>query len=137
MTAQHSQGLRLIESCIKILHAYLAESIELSLKMIRGAGGAAISGSLKVCGVVFSDSPAFDLLHLTTSGMPWCRPDTYTLEATRAILIGIVQRLDSLFREEKASPTDVDSYGNTLLHVSPSLPVSLSMTAAENLRGCC
>jgi len=109
----------------------------LSLKMIRGVGGVAISGSLKVRGVVSSDSPAFDLLHSTTSGMPWCRLYTYTVEATRAMLSGIVQRLDSLFREGKASSTDADSYENTLLHVSPSLPVSLSMTAAEKLRGCC
>lgn len=76
-------------------------------------------------GVVYDDSPAFDLLHSATPGWPLQRPEKYTVEATGAIMNGIVQKLEILFREGNASPTDVDSYGNSLLHVGPQSLISL------------
>ena len=74
--------------------------------------------SIKLRGVVFNDSPAFALLS------PWGRrfdktwPNLPTLDASVTLMRGVIDRLEILFSEGKASPTDVDICGNTLLHVS-------------------
>ncbi len=88
------------------------KSIEASLKSTRGAGGAAISAFMRIRGVVFVNSPAFALVDSNTLSK------VSAIEAFGPFLRGIVQKLDALFNEGKASPTDIDDYGNTLLHVS-------------------
>ena len=113
--AWESRSPRAIVSRIRQLSSYLAKSVEATLQITRGAGGAAISMSMKLCGVVFNESPAFALFPSYKPGLGW--PDLSTVEASVLLMRGLVSKLEILFRESKASPTDVDSYGNTLFHV--------------------
>ena len=91
--------------------ALLAGAIEASISITRGAGGSAISSGLRCTRVVSNHSAAFRLVRFLPTHLIKKKSD---LDA----LLGLkIQRLEHLFRSGKASPWDIDRYGNTLLHV--------------------
>lgn len=98
----------------------LSRILTFSISITRGAGGSSISPSLTFRATVSNDSPAFALFNFDTiRSMTRSQNVNYYTWAT--------QELYRLFREQKASPSDVDSCGQTLLHVSDYLVVNNSV----------
>jgi hypothetical protein len=95
----------------------LSRMLYLSLSITCGAGGSSISPNLTFRATVSCTSPAFALFdNGTIKSMK--HSGSYCKWAT--------QELYRLFREQKASPSDVNSCGETLLHVSNYLVVDNS-----------
>lgn len=90
---------------------WLSQIISLSISITRGAGGLSISPNLSFCATVSKDSPAFALFN---------DEKFYAIAKTKdySHFKVITHRLSTLFREQKASPSDVLASGDTLLHVS-------------------
>ena len=86
----------------------LSRLISLSMSISHGAGGLSISPNLTFRAIVSDDSPAFALL---------AEHSRMTLEEVSLSWDSISQEIYKLFREHKASPSDVNSTGETLLHV--------------------
>ena len=78
-----------------------------------GAGGLSISPSLTIRGFVFDKSPAFALLDGYSDSWEPIRP----VETISVKIYETIENLGRLFAEGKASPSDVDSKGDTLMHV--------------------
>ncbi|KAG4435049.1 hypothetical protein IFR05_009473 [Cadophora sp. M221] len=90
----------------------LGYSIAATFSVARGAGAFAISPHFMLRAVVPGDSPAFRLLDV--------RAGDFRGKFSSPIdhVNWIIQEFDVLFRKGKASPTDVDPYGRTLLHMA-------------------
>ena len=82
------------------------------MSFTRGAGGFSISPRLSFVNVVPWDSPAFALLEAYK--MDW----DGVLKNPSKHAEKILMQMYRLFETGKASSTDVNQYGNTLLHVS-------------------
>lgn len=81
----------------------------------RGAGGSSISPIFTFRATVSDTSPTFSLFDYDTVSMKRSQNIDYYAWATQA--------LSRLFREQKASPSDVNNRGETLLHVRDYLVV--------------
>jgi len=88
----------------------LAATVRATLTMTRGAGGFSINPGLSYSRIVPSDSPAFALLDAWTD-------DIVSTQELQECFDRLLRQLSSLYSERKASPHDVDQYGNTALHV--------------------
>ena len=132
-------SLRATKFRIGLLSAYLEKSGEACLRNTRGAGGAAISLSMKLHGVVFGDSPAFLLFPEIPLKLKlgFHSDDTTTVENLVRPMKEIANKLETLFYEAKASPTDVDCYGNTLFHVCHRLHILFPSKFTEIVAVCC
>ena len=94
---------------------FLSRILFFSISITRGAGGSSISPNLTFRATVSDTSPAFALFD-----------GQELIDARKRGLVGscskwMARKLYYLFREQKASPSDVNSRGETLLHVSDSL----------------
>lgn len=89
----------------------LAATVKATLTMTRGAGGFSINPGLSYSGVVPLDAPAFELLQIDVEEMT-------SIEELQECFDKRIRQLSRLYSERKASPHDVDQYGNTVLHVS-------------------
>lgn len=89
----------------------LAQVVEASIHLTRGAGGFSISPNLSFRCVVPSDSVAFKLVK-EMMGQFHCHGEQ------QQILDDGIEALTRLFQGGKASPRDVDVNGNSLLHVN-------------------
>jgi hypothetical protein len=94
--------------------AFLGIAIQASLRITRGAGGLALSPSLRLRAIVPSNSAAFELI----KHMPLVSPEHFDNVKIRTPTNEFQLRLFRLFQEGKASPSDVLANGNTFLHVS-------------------
>ncbi|KAL3440404.1 hypothetical protein BJX65DRAFT_33028 [Aspergillus insuetus] len=92
---------------------FLRFSATVSLNMTKGAGGFAISPSLRFRAVVLEDSPAFSLLH----GYGCSRGGLRCMIGKTNIKVAH-QKLFTLFNTGQASPTDTLENGDTLLHAA-------------------
>ena len=80
-------------SRIRLLSSCLARSVETTVQITQGAGGAAIGMSMNLCGVIFDESPAFALFPSLENGCcGW--PDLSTVEASVLLMRGIVRKLE-------------------------------------------
>lgn len=93
----------------------LSQILSFSISISRGAGGSSISPNLTFRATVSDASPAFSLLSFDEMIKVSTQNIDYLKWAT--------QKLYCLFREQKASPSDVNTRGETLLHVSDYLVV--------------
>lgn len=93
----------------------LSRMLSFSISITRGAGGSSISHNLTFRATVSDTSPAFALFSVDAINMAQSQKINYFTWATK--------ELYHLFREQKASPSDVNSRGRTLLHVSDYLIV--------------
>ena len=84
----------------------LAGALQASFACTTGAGGASFTPSLIFRNVVTHDSPAFAIINKAEYGY-----FKYSIEEQ-------IHDLRQVFQERRASPYDIDVYGNTLLHVS-------------------
>ena len=87
----------------------LKGAIEATFSMTHGAGAFTISPTLKCCRIIPKHSKVWDLVHLH-------RPAS-TYRDWKNYLDQNLRGLEQLFRDGRASPQDVDSNGQTLLHV--------------------
>lgn len=84
----------------------LARTIQASMTITWGAGGLSISPDLNFRAVVSSESPAFSLIR-----------QVIQFDFSNEVIEQTLREIFKLFIKREASPTDVDEYGNTLLHV--------------------
>lgn len=91
---------------------WLSQMLSFSISMSRGAGGSSISPNITFRAIVPDKSPAFSLFD----------PVACDLEKIN-YYSWVTQELYHLFTERKASPSDVNSREETLLHVSDNLVV--------------
>ena len=101
----------------------LGYSIAATFSVGRGAGGLSISPYLILRAVVPRDSPAFRLLDLSV----WDRNNKLRFSSPFDHVNWILQQLNLLFQDGKASPTDVTSDGTTLLYVSKLRTLGLAI----------
>lgn len=100
---------------IKYVHSsfLLSMVLELCLTMNRGAGGFSISPFLQVRGLMRNDSPAFNLIQELKD-----HSATANLTDIELKVSNVIRQVRRLFDEGKATPSDVNSLGMNLLHVS-------------------
>jgi hypothetical protein len=97
--------------CSRLLNA----SIQTSISVATGAGGLSINPKMRISNIVSYDAPAFRLLSPHHIETPRKRvPLLYISEFCKLAL----EQLYKLFSDGKASPTDANNCGETLLHVS-------------------
>ena len=89
----------------------LARAVQASISLTKGAGGTSLSPNITFRCLVAEDSPAFALMR-----HPW--PQYISSNDIEAVVYQRVHSLRQMFQDCKASPYDIDIYGNTLLHVS-------------------
>lgn len=94
---------------------WLSQMLSFSISISRGAGRSTISPNLTFRAIVSDTSPAFSLFNFGALDIAHSQKINYFTWAT--------QELYRLFTEQKASPSDVSSKGETLLHVSDHLVV--------------
>ncbi|KAH9219366.1 hypothetical protein DL95DRAFT_443461 [Leptodontidium sp. 2 PMI_412] len=92
----------------------LGYSIAANFSVTRGAGAFSISPHFMLRAVVPWDSPAFRLLYVKAMDLS----ERFSSPIDHANWA--IQELDVLFRKGKASPTDVNPHGTTLLHMATS-----------------
>ena len=95
----------------------LANTVRATISITTGAGGYTINPCLKLHAIVPKNSPAFRLLDFDH-----CKECFLTTRAPRSKEISeyfenALRQLYELFKDGRASPTDVDESGQTLLHV--------------------
>lgn len=88
----------------------LARAVQASVSFTKGAGGLSLSPTMRLRSLVPSESPAFALIG---ERFPW----EMSANDIETVVNQRVQSLRQIFQDRKASPYDVDVYGNTLLHV--------------------
>ena len=85
-----------------------------TMSVTQGAGGLSISPRLGFRNIVHAGSPAMALL-----GDVMLLPDDLMMSnMSPDFLHAVMRQLERLFAEGKAAPTDVDTQGRSLLHVS-------------------
>ena len=93
----------------------LSRMLSFSISISRGAGGSSISPNITFRATVSDMSPAFSLFNEFSRKLAQIRNINY--------FTWVTQELYRLFTERKASLSDVNSRGETLLHVSDHLAV--------------
>lgn len=88
----------------------LARAVQTSISLTKGAGGTSLSPNMTFRCLVADDSPAFALMR-----DPWTW--NKSVNDIETVVNQRVQSLRQMFQDRKASPYDIDMYGNTLLHV--------------------
>ncbi|KAM0796422.1 hypothetical protein BDR22DRAFT_893275 [Usnea florida] len=115
----------------------LANTVRATVSIATGAGGYSINPSLKFHAVVTDDSPGFRLLQ-TENFKERCR--TTPAPQSKAVsdyFESALQQLYELFKDGRASPTDVNVYGMNLLHKFCKMADFLSdYLDAEALQSC-
>jgi hypothetical protein len=97
---------------------FLSTSIRATLSVTTGAGGLSINPQMSIFNVVPHGAPAFELLHPYHLCTLRERDAPSYMNNLCGFLNTTFHRLCNLFRDGKASPTDTDTFGQTLLHVS-------------------
>ena len=98
-----------LEKRFRLQSSYLAKSVKITMGLTLGAGDCAISSSLRYHGVVSAKaSPAFQLVKNTLEA--YCRKDKMFPKLVRHSL----RELEGMFRDRKASPTEITEDGHTL-----------------------
>lgn len=91
---------------------FLSKTVQAAFSLTRGAGGCSISPKLIFRATVSNDSGAFSVLQ--NMG-----PKVSPADADK-----VLREITTLFMQGRASPTDLDTNGQNLLHVCPfRLPV--------------
>ena len=93
----------------------LSRTIQATLTVTQGAGGFSISSALKYRAIVPDNSPAFEIVYSTELEFTLGADDVQGLQHR---IENLLQQLKKLFRDGKASPTDICQKGGNLLHVS-------------------
>ena len=106
--SNYSKSEKLFKIRLWYCGGILAQAIEASIHLTRGAGGFSISPNLSFSCVVPSNSNAFRLFR-SYDLIRGPRPQDLDV---------LIESLSRLFQDGKASPRDVDEDGNSLLHVS-------------------
>ena len=91
----------------------LAGAVEASLTATRGAGGFSLSPALRIISMAPSNAPAFSLLHFEIK-------ECMILKEIEDLLDVKANQLLQLHAERKASPFDIDTRGETVMHVCDS-----------------
>lgn len=89
----------------------LAGALLISMSMTRGSGGFSISPTLAFSPTVPHDAPAFKAVECLTFSKS---TSAFDMEAAFEFR---KQELSRLYGDRKASPYDLDEFGNTVLHV--------------------
>ena len=95
----------------------LANIVRATISITTGAGGCSINSGLKFHAVVPSDSPAFLILRNETFRERFHTTLPPQSKEMCDYLKSALEQLYELFKRGRASPTDTDEYGWTLLHV--------------------
>lgn len=90
----------------------LARALLISMSMTRGSGGFSMSPTLAFSPTVPSHAPAFKALECLIFSKS---TSAFDMEAKFEFT---KQELSRLYRDGKASPYDLDEYGNTVLHMA-------------------
>ena len=93
----------------------LVRAIRASMTMTRGAGGLSISQKLEVARLVPMDHLAFKVIGRIE---PFVGRDINFMNDFAALLRNKITELDKLFCSGAASPHDINTRGETLLHIS-------------------
>ncbi|KAF7511002.1 hypothetical protein GJ744_005548 [Endocarpon pusillum] len=96
----------------------LSTAILTTVSMKTGASGFSITPHLSFKAIVSSRSPAFSLFSQENYEKSLHRRSATTSELTSEFLDSIMPRLLRLFAERQASPTDVNEFGQSLLHAA-------------------
>ncbi|KAL1970379.1 hypothetical protein VTN77DRAFT_5539 [Rasamsonia byssochlamydoides] len=107
-----------LEAGFTLINSYLGFSLQVVLSLTRGAGGCSISPRLNFRSIVPFDSPAFSCIKKIHSML--CDHDRHQQDILDS-LKSAPQRLLELFSDGKAAPSDLNPYGETLLHVACEL----------------
>lgn len=92
----------------------LSKTIQFSVKFSYGVGICSISHHLNFAGVIYPESPAFAWWDRTSNSLWSIRAP---MGNGTVHLSQCLQELEQLFQDQKASPSDVNQDGETLLHV--------------------
>ena len=92
---------------INIPDIILARAIVFTLSCNFGAGGHPVAGNLSLKGIRRTDSPAFALV------IERCRTSAASSKCFEDLLL----ELNQIFRDGKATPSELDEGGRTLSHV--------------------
>ena len=93
----------------------LSRTVQATLTVTRGAGGCSISSALKYRAIVPENSPAFEIVY---SAELEFTPGIDDIQGLQHRVEDLLQQLKKLFRDGKASPTDICQNEGSLLHVS-------------------
>ena len=95
----------------------LANTVRATLSITSGAGGYSINPCLKFHARVPCDSPAFLILDPETFRIRRRTTPPSQIREVCGYFENALQQLYELFRDGRASPTDTDEHGWTLVHV--------------------
>jgi len=111
----------------------LSRAIQATLTVTQGAGGCSISSALKYRAIVPDNSPAFKIVYSAelefTPGVD--------VQGLQHRIENLLQQLKKLFRDGKASPTDICQKKGSLLHVSRKFTyIGYEETRIDKYLGC-
>lgn len=119
---RHKHSMRTTRRSKKLILAssWFGFSIEAAISISRRANGLSITPTLNFHAIVPDDSPAFKLVR----SLQW--PDATPEEAARHFN-EVLQELQRLFDQGRATPFDRTADGKTLLHVRSMAHISLDI----------
>lgn len=100
---------------LRVCCSVLSRTIQATLTVTQGAGGCSISSALKYRAIVPDNSPAFEIVY---SAELEFTPGVDDVQGLQHRIENLLRQLKNLFRNGKASPTDICPKGGSLLHVS-------------------
>lgn len=130
----HGRRIQTFGLGLRVCCFILSRAIQATLTVTQGAGGCSISSALKYRAIVLDNSPAFKTVY--SAGLEFNR-GVDDVQGLQHRIENLLQQLKKLFRDGKASPTDICQNEGSLLHVSGKFPyVDYEETRINKYLGC-